>query len=834
VRAAAPARPTVASRLLVVAVAALSLLPPARLAAEWVTYRRVVGPLVETPPQGFDGVRWADAPGGPLATYVLPGGPGRRAGVEAGDRLVAVDFLPVTTAGEALAASASAAGTRLTYSLSRGGRERTADVSISRVPTLVYPLSRALWGAAGWGFGLATLVHILALATVRPMARRSARARRAAWLIGMATAWVAGNLLRIGWVTIAAPAADGAARVAFDALTLVAVAGWIVFPALLLRDRVLARRLRAGRALWALAVPPAVLGVGLAGATVLGHLGPLPPNAFAAPVIFYVCVYVGAAALLSLADGPRPWLRAGHAAVALLAVAGALVAWQIAPASRLAESLGAGWVLTGLQLLSTLPVVLVSADTLRVGSFDLVMARGAGVAALLAVVFAAVVGGDALLVALGARSAVALGGAVVGVLAVSLALAPRVARWARTLGRRPDETAALSAFAERVRDVTAVDALAADAADAIGRAFDPRSAAVFLRHPASGAWVRAAWKPAPPVFDTATLDAVWGALRADGRVWARNDEICEAALPESEADRLRALGVALAVPVADGEGEPVGLFVLARKTRPLAVYSLADVARLRGLAGQVALAAERLRLVEREKALVRQTAEAELVALRAQINPHFLFNALNTVAALIAERPADAEATVENLAGLFRDVLTASGRPTVPLADELRLVRRYLAVEQARFGDALAVTVDAPDDALAREVPAFSVQTLVENAVKHGVERKRGGGRVAVEARVDDSGALVVGVSDTGVGIPALFTGDDAGDPAADRPDGASDRPASPAARSDGGEASADALPAFFGVGLSNVARRIASLAPGGLAIRSSPDGTTATLTLPP
>ncbi len=821
-----------ASRLLVVAVAALALAPLARLAAEWIEYRRVVGPLVETPPQGFDGVRWADAPGGPRAAYVLPGGPGRRAGITAGDRLRAVDFLPVATADDALVAVAPAAGTRLTYTLSRGGRVRTADVQITRAPTLVHPLSRALWAAAGWGFALATLVHVLALATVRPLARRSARARRAALLIGTATAWVAGNALRVAWVTVATPPASGAARVAFDALTLVAVAGWIVFPALLVRDRVIARRLRAGAWAWALAVPPAVLGVGIAGATVLGHLGPLPPNAFAAPVVFYVCVYVGAAAGLSLGDGARerPWLRAGYVAVALLAVAGAAVAWQIAPASRLAETLADGWVLTGLQLFSTLPVVLVSADTLRVGAFSLVMARGLGVTALLAVVFAAVVGGDALLVALGAHSAVALGAAVVGVLALALALAPRVAQWARAVARRPDETAALSAFGARVRDTMSVDALAADAADAIGRAFDPRSAAVFLRHPADGAWVRGAWKPSPPAFDAQTLDAVWGALRADGRVWARNDEICEAELPDADADRLRALGVALAVPVSDGDGEPVGLFVLARKTRPLAVYTTADVARLRGLAGQVALAAERLRLVEREKALVRQTAEAELVALRAQINPHFLFNALNTVAALIAEQPDEAEATVENLAGLFRDVLTASGRPAVPLADELRLVGRYLSVEQARFGDALDVTVDVTDEALAREVPAFAVQTLVENAVKHGVERKRGGGRVTVEAHVDGSGALVVAVSDTGVGIPALFAHAVAGD----HPGGAPDRPASPAAHSAGGAASGDVLPAFFGVGLTNVARRIAALAPGGLAIRSSPDGTTATLTLPP
>ena len=217
---------------------------------------------------------------------------------------------------------------------------------------------------------------------------------------------------------------------------------------------------------------------------------------------------------------------------------------------------------------------------------------------------------------------------------------------------------------------------------------------------------------------------------------------------------------------------------------------------------QLALAVERLALVERETTLVRQTAEAELVALRAQINPHFLFNALNTVAALIAEKPDEAEATVESLAGLFRDVLTASGRPNVPLRDELRLVGRYLAVETARFGDALAVSVDASAEALERSVPAFAVQTLVENAVKHGVERRRGGGAVSITAAVDAAGALVVEVADTGVGIPALFGG-----------------------------AEAD----VFGVGLGNVAARLRRVygSDDGLRIASSPAGTTATLTLP-
>ena len=213
--------------------------------------------------------------------------------------------------------------------------------------------------------------------------------------------------------------------------------------------------------------------------------------------------------------------------------------------------------------------------------------------------------------------------------------------------------------------------------------------------------------------------------------------------------------------------------------------------------------------MERERQLVRRTAEAELAALRAQINPHFLFNALNTIAALIAEKPDEAEATVETLAGLFRDVLTSSGKRFVPLSTELRLVKRYLAIEQARFGDRLAVEISTPPDLGETPVPAFAVQTLVENAVKHGIEGKRGGGLVQIETR-EHSDGIVIRVNDTGSGIPALYL--------------ASDATALDSSDHD-----------FYGVGLSNVADRLRQLYGDDdrLTIQSSPDGTSACLHLP-
>jgi signal transduction histidine kinase len=374
----------------------------------------------------------------------------------------------------------------------------------------------------------------------------------------------------------------------------------------------------------------------------------------------------------------------------------------------------------------------------------------------------------------------------------------------------------LDAFGERIRSLVDPDALAHAAAQAVGEAFAPRSAVVFLRAGLGGPderWASATYRPERPYFTSADLDRVWDRIRDGGLVWADTDELCEAELPPEDAARLRAIGVALAVPITSNDAHratAAGLVALGSTTRRRGVYTTDDVERLRLLGVHLALAVERLALIERETTLVRQTAQAELVALRAQINPHFLFNALNTVAALIAEQPHQAEATVESLAGLFRDVLTASGRPDVPLRDELRLVTRYLDVEQARFGDALSVRIDATPEALERPLPAFAVQTLVENAVKHGIERRRGGGTVSVEARLDPADALIVTVSDSGVGIPALFAAD----------------PGEPPTTPD----------AFHGVGLSNVASRLRALygTSAGLQVASSPSGTVATLTLPP
>ena len=848
---ARPTRLLVAARVLVVGAAVLSLAPLGRYATGWAEYAEVVGkPLTRTPARGYTGVLWADAEPGRgtpgvapsvTARVVVPRSPADDADVRAGDRLATVDAEPVARASDAEARTERALGTVQALGIVRDDSLRVnIDVPVARYPTFLYPRSRVLWRGAAWAFALVAFLHLLALLTVWPLARRGGRARRVAGIIAAALLWVGGNLARIVWVsTEGAPGAGSALSSGlFDALTLVALAGWVVFPALLLRQSVLASRRvhrAAGGLLPVVFAPTVVYAGGLAVAIVFGHAGPLPPDALVAPVLFYVCVYVAAATMLALwaprtaepDDAPPPrWYRAATLAALGLASAGAVFAWDAGPAGD-ADPAGA-WFVTALQLVSLLPVALVSIATLRYGRFEAVLVRGAAYALGLGAAFVVVAGGAAVLEVLvpGGAGPVALGALVVGVLVVAERLAPtlrrRVARASVRLfeSDRGRVLRRLDAFGERIRFLVDPEALADAAAQAVGEAFEPRSAVVFLRAGLGGPderWTSATFRPEPPHFTQADLDRVWDRIRDGGLVWARSDELCEADLPAADAERLRTVGVALAVPVASGHGTPAGLIALGglapdATSRRVAVYTTDDVARLRALGVQLALAAERLALIERETTLVRQTAEAELVALRAQINPHFLFNALNTVAALIAEQPDEAEATVESLAGLFRDVLTASGKPEVPLRDELRLVTRYLDVEQARFGDALRVSIDAAPETLDRLVPAFAVQTLVENAVKHGVERRRGGGAVRIDADVDLSGALVVCVADTGVGIPALFS----------------------AAATSGDGASGDAE-AVHGVGLGNVAARLRRVygSSDGLRLASSPAGTVATLTLP-
>ncbi|MEL6616651.1 MAG: histidine kinase [Bacteroidota bacterium] len=163
-------------------------------------------------------------------------------------------------------------------------------------------------------------------------------------------------------------------------------------------------------------------------------------------------------------------------------------------------------------------------------------------------------------------------------------------------------------------------------------------------------------------------------------------------------------------------------------------------------------------------ALGHLAREQELRTLRAQLNPHFLFNALNTVNAQIGRDPAAAQETVGRLADLLRYALDADRRDVVPLAEEVAFVRAYLDLEQSRMGDRLATDLDVAPEALEVPVPPMAIQTLVENAVRHALAPNPAGGTVRVEIAPEASGdgalsGVRVRVSDTGAGVGVASPG---------------------------------------------------------------------------
>jgi LytS/YehU family sensor histidine kinase len=191
-------------------------------------------------------------------------------------------------------------------------------------------------------------------------------------------------------------------------------------------------------------------------------------------------------------------------------------------------------------------------------------------------------------------------------------------------------------------------------------------------------------------------------------------------------------------------------------------------------------------------------ARSQLAALRAQLNPHFLFNSLHSVVQLIPREPKLAAQAAEQIANLLRTTIEED-RDLVPLSEEWRFVERYLAVERIRFGDRLQVRSEISADAGDATLPSFAIQTLVENAIRHGVEPRVESTEVSIEARMTGR-TLTITVRDTGPGVM-------------DRPESGSG-----------------------GTGLARLRERLAALYPGSARLDVSsgtPGGFTATLVIP-
>ena len=150
---------------------------------------------------------------------------------------------------------------------------------------------------------------------------------------------------------------------------------------------------------------------------------------------------------------------------------------------------------------------------------------------------------------------------------------------------------------------------------------------------------------------------------------------------------------------------------------------------------------------ERE-ALERRLAETRLQLLGMQRQPHFLFNTLNTIAELVHHDPDTADDMIVGLSDLLRLTLELENRQRIPLREELALLRKYLEIQRARFGDRLHVVVDVADDVVRAQVPVLLLQPLVENAVRHGLAARVAAGRIEIRAQRADGGLLVEVVDD--------------------------------------------------------------------------------------
>jgi|JI10StandDraft_1071094.scaffolds.fasta_scaffold17542_6 two-component system LytT family sensor kinase len=226
-------------------------------------------------------------------------------------------------------------------------------------------------------------------------------------------------------------------------------------------------------------------------------------------------------------------------------------------------------------------------------------------------------------------------------------------------------------------------------------------------------------------------------------------------IPSQERDRAQVL-----VPTAERPFVAIDIAPLPGSRRLLSdeIGLLESVAGVLGRRIDVLrVARERFARDLREREILQLAAESELMALRAQLNPHFLFNALTTLGYLMQAAPDRALGVLYRLTALLRAVLRGPTRESVPLGEELDIVADYLAIEHERFLERLTVRVDVPAPLRELLVPPLLLQPVVENAVKHGISPLKRGGEVTVSARCsapqDDGAAMLqLTVADTGAG----------------------------------------------------------------------------------
>jgi signal transduction histidine kinase len=263
-------------------------------------------------------------------------------------------------------------------------------------------------------------------------------------------------------------------------------------------------------------------------------------------------------------------------------------------------------------------------------------------------------------------------------------------------------------------------------------------------------WLSQHYNKEIPCLNWVDKSEIHQILKQQEIFWSRNKELSKLKLYTQLEDFWIQEEVSLVFSLEIPNEQEIGFLVLKRKKT--GVYNLFEVELIRRAITQLQLTLEVLYLLEREKILIQKNAEANLIALRSQINPHFLFNTLNTISALIHYKPDLAEEAVEKLAFIFRYTLKYSNENFVTINNEMSLVKSYLDIEQLRFGEQLEVFITIQPEAQNIELPAFCIQTLVENCIKHGLSNVLYIGQVKIDIFIQHD-ELVCKVYDNGIGI---------------------------------------------------------------------------------
>ncbi|MCE3007272.1 MAG: histidine kinase [Bacteroidetes bacterium] len=700
---------------------------------------------------GTDWVMWADGPRGPYARQVLP--PIRQNSwirqdyIQPGDELESIDYQPIPSAHLAHTLSRAAApGTVRLYQLLRpGAGQQPARRLALFVQTTYKPVFLFAEDAAAWQLYIVYLAllggsSLALLSLLIPFFRtRIQGIRSLLLLLLLALLWVLWQGARHVVLTLD----DHFRYLGFEQIGFLGAALLWLCLTVLVFHTAHQRSIRYS-------LPSILLGLGLwmallAQVMLYRVFTPYQLWAYQALHLFFVVhVVVG----LGFQRRQARQRRTQQALLLLMLVMGAAlcVLWADSWQPHLLGRSARIWLYAGLQFSLILPLGLGARNLLAYGNVSLVLGRSLALALGLSGILLVYLLLDVLLESL-LGNALNRGLLEIGIISALVLgiryLYLRYQDWFNRVlplgpARREQQ---LQAFLQRIPRYTSSKKLVDDVA--VEAAYFAQAQFCELHtddHSSS-----------PLSAEDNEVLAQINPLLAQQTLWSSAKQLNNLSLAPHLEQWLTSRNVALVFPLHQQQ-ERLGLMLLGpRKT---GVYHLGETEYLARLATQARLSLEILYLLEREKELVQKNLEANLAALRSQINPHFLFNTLNTISDLVHSSPNLAEQAIEKLAFIFRYTLRVSGANFVPLAEELSLVRSYLDIEQIRFGSRLSTRIEVEEAAQQVEIPAFVLQTLVENCIKHGIAKQVEQGRIEITARYS-AGQLVCTVYDNGPGIQA-------------------------------------------------------------------------------